>query len=48
MLQSYSYGVLFEQFTSKQRDAETGLDYFGGSVYVERAWAVHKRRPSDG
>ena len=25
-LPSYNYGVLMEQFTGKERDAETGLD----------------------
>ncbi len=30
---NYGYGVLACQFTSKERDAETGLDYFGARYY---------------
>jgi RHS repeat-associated protein len=29
----YSYGALVGQFTGKERDAETGLDYFGARYF---------------
>ena len=30
---TYGYGVLAHQFTGKERDAETGLDFFGARYY---------------
>ncbi len=33
-----------QQFTGKERDAESGLDYFGGEVFQRRAGQIHQRR----
>jgi hypothetical protein len=35
-------------FTGKERDGETGLDYFGDSVYVVGAGAFYERLMSEG